>query len=99
MQAPHWRARSSDPRHRALVPEMVIRIDQAVSAFDAVSHDNDPYGEHSFGTGQVEGQVVVFEFDYFDLDLQYAPPDQRAYKAQEPRRLKALQTAKELTPV
>ncbi|WP_243375060.1 DUF3768 domain-containing protein [Microvirga solisilvae] len=59
----------------ALGQEMVMRINQAVRAFDAFGPENDPYGEHDFGTVQVEGHVVMFKIDYFDLDLQYASPD------------------------
>lgn len=59
----------------ALGPEMVMRIDQAVSAFDAFNQDNDPYEAHDFGTVEVEGHVVMFKIDYYDIDLQYASPD------------------------
>jgi hypothetical protein len=59
----------------ALGPEAVLRIDYAVRAFDAFSADNDPYGEHDFGTVPVEEYVIMFKIDYYDLDLQYASPD------------------------
>ena len=59
----------------ALGDEMVLRIDQAVRAFDAFGPDNAPYGEHNFGTVQVEEHVVMSKIDYYDRDLQYASPD------------------------
>jgi Protein of unknown function (DUF3768) len=59
----------------ALGPEMVMRIDQAVRAFDAFSPDNDPYGEHDFGILQVDGYMVMFKIDAYDLDLRCASPD------------------------
>jgi hypothetical protein len=59
----------------ALGPEAVLRIDYAVRAFDAFSADNDPYGEHDFGTVPVEEYVIMFKIDYYDLDLQYASPN------------------------
>ncbi len=59
----------------ALGEAMIMRIDQAVRAFDAFTSDNDPYGEHDFGTVDVDGYVVMFNIDYYDLDLQYASPD------------------------
>jgi hypothetical protein len=59
----------------ALGDEMMLRIDQAVRAFDAFSPDNDPYGEHDFGTVHVEDHVILFKIDYYDLDLQFASPD------------------------
>jgi hypothetical protein len=59
----------------ALDPDMVIRIDQAIMAFDAFTPDNDPYGEHDFGMVQVGGHTVMFKIDYYDRDLQFASPD------------------------
>lgn len=59
----------------ALAQEMIMRIDQAVSAFDAFNPDNDPYEERDFGTVQVDRHVVMFKIDAYDLDLQYASPD------------------------
>jgi hypothetical protein len=59
----------------ALGPLLVLRIDQAVRGFDAFTPDNDPYGEHDFGTVRVEGHIVMFKIDAYDLDLQCASPD------------------------
>jgi hypothetical protein len=59
----------------ALGEETIRRIDQAVRAFDAFTSHNDPYDEHDFGTVEVDGYVVMFKIDYFNLDLQYASPD------------------------
>ncbi|MGO4524965.1 DUF3768 domain-containing protein [Microvirga sp. 2MCAF35] len=59
----------------ALGPLLVLKIDQAVRAFDAFTPGNDPYGEHDFGSLTVEGHVVMFKIDAYDLDLQYASPD------------------------
>lgn len=59
----------------ALSEEMIVRIDQAVGAFDAFTSDSDPYGEHDFGTVLVEGHVVMFKIDYYDHSLQFASPD------------------------
>ncbi len=59
----------------ALGSFLVLKIDQAVRDFDAFTPDNDPYGEHDFGSLTVEGHVVMFKIDAYDLDLQYASPD------------------------
>jgi hypothetical protein len=59
----------------ALGSAIVLKIDQAVRAFNAFTPDNDPYGEHDFGSLTVEGHVVMFKIDAYDLDLQYASPD------------------------
>jgi hypothetical protein len=59
----------------ALGEEVITCIDQAVRAFDGFTPDNDPYREHDFGAVDVDGYVVMFKIDYFDIDLQYASPD------------------------
>ena len=38
----------------------------AVQSFSDFSDDNDPWGEHDFGSVEVSGQKVFFKFDYYD---------------------------------
>ena len=52
----------------ALGAEAQGRIIAAVQAFDAFTPDNDPYGEHDFGSVEVDGEKIFFKFDYFDLN-------------------------------
>ena len=52
----------------ALGAEAQARIITAVQAFDAFTPDNDPYGEHDFGSVEVDGERVFFKFDYYDLN-------------------------------
>ena len=51
----------------ALGAEAQARIIEAVRAFDDFTPDNDPYGEHDFGSVEVDGDKIFFKFDYFDL--------------------------------
>lgn len=37
--------------------------------------DNDPYGEHDFGSLIVDGNKVFWKIDYYDKGMQYASPD------------------------
>jgi hypothetical protein len=53
----------------ALGPELVQTIVDAVSRFDAFTPDNDPYGEHDFGSVEVQGYRVFFKIDYYNPDL------------------------------
>lgn len=46
-----------------------------VCRFDRFTPDNDPYGEHDFGSVQVAGQTWFWKIDCYDLDLQYGSPD------------------------
>ena len=40
------------------------RLFAAVQAFDAFDEGNDPWGEHDFGSLDVEGEQVFFKIDY-----------------------------------
>ena len=52
----------------ALGAEAQARIIETVRAFDSFTPDNDPYGEHDFGSVEVDGEKIFFKFDYFDLN-------------------------------
>jgi len=45
---------------------------RSFTAFDA---DNDPHGEHDFGSLEIGTTVVLWKIDYYDKDLQFASPD------------------------
>jgi len=46
-----------------------------VRSYDSFTADNDPYGEHDFGSFHW-GEVQVFwKFDYYDLDFSMHSPD------------------------
>ncbi len=63
------------PGIRALGSELIQQIDEAISSFDSFTPDNDPYGEHDFGSVEVQGHRVLFKIDYYDLDLSGHSPD------------------------
>jgi hypothetical protein len=44
---------------------------RAVREFDKFTEDNDPYGEHDFGSIVWQDQKVFWKLDYYDRDLQY----------------------------
>ena len=61
-------------------------IAEQVQKFDAFSTDNDPHGEHDFGsfdgTGapvkvwrELAGEKVFWKFDYYDTKLEYGSED------------------------
>jgi Protein of unknown function (DUF3768) len=51
----------------ALGAETQARILDAVRAFDAFTADNDPWGEHDFGSFDIDGERIFFKIDYYDL--------------------------------
>jgi len=46
-----------------------------VRQYSAFTADNDPYGEHDFGSLQLAGETIFWKFDYYDLDLTMHSPD------------------------
>lgn len=42
-----------------------------VRRFDDFNENNDPYGEHDFGTVYWYGEKVFFKIDYYDQKLEY----------------------------
>lgn len=60
----------------ALGLEAVLHIWSCVRGFDAFTSDNDPYGEHDFGSFDhpLAGKIF-WKIDYYDLDLKYGSED------------------------
>jgi len=46
-----------------------------VGDFDEFSEDNDPHGEHDFGSIDIAGHKIFWKIDYFDLDMKMHSPD------------------------
>jgi Protein of unknown function (DUF3768) len=52
------------------LPDMLGLI-QAVQRFDRFTTDNDPYGEHDFGSIVWHTEKTYWKIDYYDQALQY----------------------------
>lgn len=48
---------------------------QKVRLLDALNEENDPHGEHDFGSFVVRGQKVYYHIDYFDRSLEFGSED------------------------
>lgn len=55
--------------------DFVNRAVAAVRTFSDFSADNDPYGEHDFGSFSLDGADIFWKIDYYDTDLRYASPN------------------------
>lgn len=44
---------------------------KAVQEFDRFTEDNDPHGEHDFGSLDWHGEKVFWKIDYYDQALEY----------------------------
>ena len=47
----------------------------AVRAFTDFNADNDPYGEHDFGSFMVGEEKLFWKIDYYDLSLEFGSND------------------------
>ena len=54
------------------VRAMAIR---KVATFDAFNADNDPHGEHDFGSFDLAGDKFFFKLDYYDPSLEVGSDD------------------------
>jgi hypothetical protein len=46
-----------------------------VCDFDAFTPENDPHGEHDFGSFEHKGQTIFWKIDYYDLMMKCGSPD------------------------
>jgi Protein of unknown function (DUF3768) len=51
------------------------RVLLAVQSFSNFTKDNDPHGEHDFGSIEVEGEAYFFKVDYYALDMECGSED------------------------
>jgi hypothetical protein len=59
----------------ALPTDTKARVLLAVQSFSNFTKDNDPHGEHDFGSFKVEGETYFFKVDYYTLDMQVGSED------------------------
>jgi hypothetical protein len=53
----------------ALSPEIKAEVLLRVQRFDDFDRDNDPHGEHDFGSFEIADQNFFFKIDYYGLDM------------------------------
>ena len=55
--------------------EFVAKALVRVIAFDDFKADNDPHGEHDFGSFELEGEKIFWKIDYYDLAGEFGSED------------------------
>ena len=55
--------------------EDVDAVLRQVQVFEAFTPDNDPYGEHDFGSFSYAAETIFWKFDYYDVDMTMHSPD------------------------
>jgi hypothetical protein len=63
--------------------EFVVRALDMVRRFSAFTSDNDPYGEHDFGSFCIDGTTLFWKIDCYDRTMRNCSPD-----ASDPARTK-----------
>ena len=53
----------------ALPLDTKARVLLAVQSFSNFTNDNDPHGEHDFGSFEIEGETYFFKLDYYAPDM------------------------------
>ena len=48
---------------------------ERVRTFDAFTKDNDPYGEHDFGSFELDGEKLYWKIDCYDKEMRYGSED------------------------
>ena len=48
---------------------------ERVRTFDALTEDNDPHGEHDFGSFELNGEKLYWKVDCYDKEMRYVSED------------------------
>src|ERR1700722_294858 len=51
--------------------DVKARLILAVQSFSNFTKENDPHGEHDFGSIELGGETYFWKIDYYDLDLRF----------------------------
>jgi hypothetical protein len=55
--------------------DIKVRIMMAVQTFSEFSEDNDPHGEHDFGSFELFTKQFFWKIDYYDIELRNGSED------------------------
>jgi hypothetical protein len=59
----------------ALPPVLAAEVLERVRTFTDFTPDNDPYGEHDFGSFELAGRKFLWKIDYYDKSLTLGSED------------------------
>jgi hypothetical protein len=55
--------------------DVKARVLIEVQKFSDFTADNDPHGEHDFGSFEVAGEKFFWKIDYYDIDMMFGSED------------------------
>jgi hypothetical protein len=59
----------------ALGDEQAAAALRMVKEFNVFTEDNDPYGEHDFGSFVLDKKTIYWKIDYYDMNLEFRSED------------------------
>src|SRR5260370_14377111 len=59
----------------ALPPDVKAMAIRRVATFSEFTEDNDPHGEHDFGSFEIAGRKFFWKIDAYDADMRYGSED------------------------
>ncbi|KAF0208352.1 DUF3768 domain-containing protein [Methylocystis rosea] len=59
----------------ALPPDIKMMAIRETRTFNDFSEENDPHGEHDFGSFELGGQRFFWKIDYYDPNLEFGSED------------------------
>jgi hypothetical protein len=59
----------------ALASDVKALVIRRVATYSDFTPDNDPHGEHDFGTFEVAGQTFFWKIDYYDTAMEFGSED------------------------
>lgn len=68
-------------------PELQLAIVRACAQFDDFNEENDPYGEHDFGTFSLDDNHFNFKIDYYARDSNYSYGSESPESIEETQRI------------
>ena len=60
---------------RELGERAVQEVIEKIRKFSDFNENNDPHGEHDFGSITLNGVKVIWKVDYYDRSLEFGSPD------------------------
>ena len=63
------------PGVAALTADTQAKVLSQVRAFDQFTADNDPHGEHDFGSFKIDARTISWKIDYFDAAMEFGSDD------------------------
>lgn len=60
---------------RALGLIEMVDVLELVALFNEFTHENDPYGQHDYGSFDFKGKRIIWRIDYYDNDYRGGSPE------------------------